>query len=125
MFIATLAGAGVFAAFGIDRAGSTQAGRSLVWRLDSHWGYPSGKRGATHCECNACVSHATNKVFATQAAASEGRAHKNCACQMRAVQIRPDGYAALFADGQSSRDLRDGEVAAVYGKSILHAGASS
>jgi hypothetical protein len=125
MFLASLAGAGALVAFGTKAVGSAPSGRALVWRLDSHWGYPSGKRGATHCKCRACVSHATNKVFASQAEAHEGRAHDHCVCQVHAVQVHPSGYEALFPDGRGSTDLRDGKVAEIYRGAIVHGGAST
>ena len=124
-FIATLAGAGAFLAMGIERAGSAPTGHSLAWRLDSHWGYPAGPRGLSHCQCNACVNHATNKVFASQAAADGERAHAGCRCQTRAVQVKPEGYAALFPDGTTSVDLRGGGVASTYRDAIVHGGPAS
>ena len=115
----------VAAAFGIARATHTtgafaasKSTPSLVWRLDSHWGYPAGSRKRTHCKCNACVHHATNKVFATQADAEAGRIHPHCECQVRAVQINADGYNDLF-QGKPSVDLRHSDAAERYAKFVV------
>ena len=91
-----------------------QSPPSLVWRLDSHWGYPTGPGQKTHCQCNACVHHARNKVFATRADADAGRAHTHCVCQPRAVQIDATKFSTLFPSGSGSVDLRTAGVAATY-----------
>ena len=116
-----LAGVGSAAALALLRgstpavaAGGAAVDQSLAWRLDSHWGYPVGPRNRTHCECRACRAHALNKVFATEAAAVGARAHTNCVCQARAVQIDAAGYANLFPGGATSTDLRRAGVTALY-----------
>ena len=91
---------------------------NLVWRLDSHWGYAAGPRKKTACKCNACVQHATNKVFATREAAEASRAHTNCVCQVRAVQINPDGYEKLF-QGNTAVDLRNTSISDLYRKLLV------
>jgi hypothetical protein len=115
-FLALLAATGAAAVGGraITAWAAPGAGHSPLWRLDSHWGYPSGPSQRTHCQCNACVHHARNKMFASRADAEDGRAHAHCACQPRAVQIDPARFGALFPDGRGSVDLRDDGVAAAY-----------
>ncbi len=122
-FLATVATAAT--AIGFHRAtqtsgafAATPTSSSLVWRLDSHWGYPTGTRKRTHCKCNACVHHATNKVFATQADAEAGRIHPHCECQIRAVQFNAAGYDDLFL-GKPSADLRRAGVADIYAKFVV------
>jgi hypothetical protein len=116
-FLALLAASGTLA---IGARGLTALGAaapdppSLVWRLDSHWGYPTGPSQKTHCQCNACVHHARNKVFATRADADAGRAHAHCVCQPRAVQIDAQKFSTLFPGGGGSVDLRTAGVASAY-----------
>jgi hypothetical protein len=116
-FLALLAASGtlVIGARGLGALGAAAPDPpSLVWRLDSHWGYPAGPGQKTHCQCNACVHHALNKVFATRADANAGRAHTNCVCQSRAVQIDAQKFSTLFPSGSGSVDLRTAGVAATY-----------
>lgn len=121
-FLLMLAGLGAASGLRLsnDReavAATTTVNPTLVWRLDSHWGYAAGPKKRTACKCNACVNHAKNKVFATSEAAEAGRAHKNCNCQLRAVQINPDGYKKLF-QGTASVDLRNDAISELY-RSLL------
>jgi hypothetical protein len=115
-FLALLAATGTLAIGGrvLSAWGTPAAPPSLVWRLDSHWGYPTGPSQKTHCQCNACVRHARNKVFATRAEAEAGRAHANCVCQPRAVQIDATKFNTLFPSGSGSVDLRTSGVTATY-----------
>ena len=125
-FLALVAGAGTLAISGRGLAAlaAPKDPPALVWRLDSHWGYPAGPRGATHCQCNACVNHARNKVFASQADAETGRAHAHCVCQPRAVQIDATKYSTLFPDGSGSVDLRTKGTAAAYQSALASPRAS-
>ena len=115
-FLGLLAASGTLAiSAGALKAWSAPAAPpSLVWRLDAHWGFPTGPSQKTHCQCNACVHHARNKVFATRADADAGRAHAHCVCQPRAVQIDATKYSTLFPNGTGSVDLRTAGVAATY-----------
>ena len=126
-FLALLAASGTLAigARGLRALGAAASDPpSLVWRLDSHWGYPTGHGQKTHCQCNACVHHASNKVFATRADADAGRAHTNCVCQPRAVQIDATKFNTLFPSGSGSVDLRTPGVASAY-QSALASGRAS
>ena len=115
-FLALLAASGTLAIGGraLTAWSAPQDAPSLVWRLDSHWGFPTGHGQKTHCQCNACVHHARNKVFATKADAEAGRAHANCVCQPRAVQIDATKYSTLFPGGANTVDLRTPGVATAY-----------
>ena len=126
-FLALLAASGTFAigARGLSALGAAAPDPpSLVWRLDSHWGYPTGPGQKTHCQCNACVHHARNKVFATRADADAGRAHAHCVCQPRAVQIDATKFNTLFPSGSGSVDLRTTGVAATYQSALASSRAS-
>ncbi len=121
-FLLMLAGLGAASGLRLADDGEAHAetfstNPNLVWRLDAHWGYAAGPSQRTACKCTACVRHATNKVFATSDAAEAGRAHKHCNCQLRAVQINPDGYEKLF-QGNASVDLRDPSTSDLY-RSLL------
>ena len=115
-FLALLAASGTLALGSrvLSAWGAPTDPPSLVWRLDSHWGYPTGPRSKTHCQCNACVQHARNKVFATRADAVAGRAHANCVCEPRAVQINAARFNTLFPGGSGSVDLRHAGVTSAY-----------
>lgn len=56
------------------------------------------KPGA-QCNCNACHAHATNKLFATRAAATHDRAHPGCKCTVVRTQIEETTWLALFGSG--------------------------
>lgn len=45
--------------------------------------------------CNACASHARNKIFQTAAVADAHRAHPGCTCAVKAVRI-PVAEAQLY-----------------------------
>ena len=119
LFVATGATVGARSLISNEAYGAESAApSSLVWRLDSHWGYAVGPKHRTHCHCRTCVAHATNKVFASREAAESGRAHQHCVCEVRAVQIDPAGYPKLF-DGQKSVDLRNPGIADSYSKLVV------
>jgi hypothetical protein len=125
-FLALLGATGAIALSGraLTAWSAAEPNHSLVWRLDSHWGYPAGKQGRTHCQCNACVQHARNKVFASQADAEDGRAHAHCGCRPRAVQIDATKFSSLFPDGGGSVDLRNGDTASAYQAALVSSRAS-
>jgi hypothetical protein len=50
--------------------------------------------------CNACLSHAANKLFATLADAEAGRAHPNCRCvAVAGMSISQSQFDQLFVAG--------------------------
>jgi len=77
-------------------------GRVTLWRLDTD-------ASGVPCRCNACRSHAANKIFTTRQAAVVGRAHVGCRCQPVPVSASDVGSSALLLhshDGGRSVDLR-------------------
>jgi hypothetical protein len=59
-----------------------------------------------HCSCKACHHHATNRLFATHAAADHGRAHPGCKCTIvRSRVLRPLQWQALFGHQRKPRRL--------------------
>lgn len=96
----------------LARAGAVAT--TAAWELDPAWGYPRGAHGRTSCNCRACVTHAANKIFATQSDAVAGRAHAGCLCTTRRVELPIGTYDALFSlTGAGSADRRDPAVAAI------------
>jgi hypothetical protein len=67
----------------------------------------TGCRANGGCSCNACESHAANKLFASQAAVV--RAHLGCNCRIDTVQIPRKKWFALFEVSQAV-DRRDPRV---------------
>jgi hypothetical protein len=65
--------------------------------------------GAEYCggcsSCNACIKHAENKLFATSAAADNGRAHPNCDCAIVHQQVKYSSWVALFGSPSNPRHL--------------------
>jgi hypothetical protein len=50
--------------------------------------------------CNACLAHAANKLFATEAAAQAGRAHPGCRCVVvPGMSVAQTVFDQLFAAG--------------------------
>ena len=84
-----------------------------MYRLSADWGYPVGPKGKTRCACKACFRRADSAYFTTKAAAIEGRIHPCCVCQPYRTTIAGIPSTALFA-GESSADIRDPRVAAVF-----------
>lgn len=99
-----------------DLVRASAATTTQAWVLDPTWGFPKGAHGRTSCSCHACVTHAGNKVFATQAAAAAGRAHTGCLCEAEAFDLRTTIYDALFTTpGAVEVDRRDPDVADLLG----------
>jgi hypothetical protein len=102
-------------AFGAQVARASAFATVQVWGLDPNWdgGDP------TSCGCGACAScrsHASNKWFASAAAADAGRAHPFCKCGViPLLEVDESIYGALFLDGggHASVDLRHQWVQAV------------
>jgi hypothetical protein len=102
-------------AFGAQVARAAASSTVQVWGLDPNWdgGDPS------FCGCGACAScrsHASNKWFASAAAADAGRAHPFCKCAVvPLLEVDESIYGALFLDGggHASVDLRYQWVQAV------------
>ncbi len=54
-------------------------------------------KAGPHCSCRACHHHAANRLFATSAAADQGRAHPGCRCAIvRSTAVDPVQWQALF-----------------------------
>lgn len=64
---------------------------STVYLLDPCAGPSQGNP----CSCNACASHAANKIFFTAGAADDGRAHTYCNCGIVPKQVPPGIRQAL------------------------------
>jgi hypothetical protein len=111
-----MASAAALAVVRADAAGAATvpAGGITVWRLNADWGYPVGPKNKTRCACNACVRRAENGYFRSKTAAIAGRIHPCCVCQPYKTTIADISSADLF-NGESSADLRDARVAAVFG----------
>jgi IPT/TIG domain len=104
-----------FGASGFVRAAASTT-TTLAWTLDSSWGFPKGAHGRTSCGCHACLAHAANKVFATEADADAGRAHAGCLCEPASFALRTTIYDALFSTpGVTEVDRRDPYVADLLG----------
>ncbi len=59
--------------------------------------------------CSACKRHGHNKLFASAAAAEDGRAHKGCRCRVRRTRsVSTARRVKLFdADGKADRTVVD------------------
>jgi hypothetical protein len=67
-----------------------------VWGLDP----TAGHDGCGCSGCAACLAHAANKLFASAAAAADGRAHPQCKCAVAQLDlVDPSVYNALFVAG--------------------------
>ena len=70
----------------------TRKRRQHVFVLDPY----ASPVGATCWKCIACRKHAEHKRFATYAAADRNRAHPNCRCGIRSVEVSKSEFHALF-----------------------------
>ncbi len=59
--------------------------------------YKLSRRG--HDACNACRSHAENKLFLTRDFANRNRAHAGCNCRIKPVWIPKEMHEQYFALG--------------------------
>jgi hypothetical protein len=59
--------------------------------------YKLSRRG--HDACNACRSHAENKLFLTMDYANSNRAHVGCNCRIKPVWIPKERHKQYFARG--------------------------
>jgi hypothetical protein len=84
-----------------------------VWRLSANWGYAVPPKNRTRCSCQACHSHAANKVFTTKAVALAGRIHPCCVCQPYSIDVLAADAVAIFAGGDTI-DLRDDDARARF-----------
>jgi hypothetical protein len=102
-------------ALGVSAAQARAAGTVQVWGLDPNW---SDDPVACGCSaCSSCLAHASNKLFASAAAADSGRAHPYCKCLVVPLaEIDSDVYGALFRNGggRDSVDRRHQWVQAVF-----------
>ena len=92
--------------------GARAAETVTLWRLNANWGYPVGPKDKTHCDCNACQTHATNKIYLTSDAALAGRIHLCCVCQPESFVVPASCAGALFA-ASSSSEMTDRRYAGV------------
>jgi hypothetical protein len=102
-------------ALGVSAARARVAEAVQVWGLDPNW---SDDPVACGCSaCSSCLAHASNKLFASAAAADSGRAHPYCKCLVvPLVELDSDVYDALFRSGagRDSVDRRHQWVQAVF-----------
>lgn len=97
---------GAMGAFALGLPGlAAAANRVPVWRLDAVHrpgvgGYASGCAG-----CHACRQHALNRIFATKAAATDGRAHAGCNCRVVRASLPAATFEKLF--GPADKPTRD------------------
>jgi hypothetical protein len=104
-FLGTVVGAGILAFPLAERA---SAAPNTLYQLSADWGAGDAScvpnRGQAGCGgCYACVSHARNKIFATAAAADNGRSHPRCKCVVLALEtVDAATYQQLFAAGASA-----------------------
>lgn len=108
---AVTAAAGLGVAFAASPAAA--ADTVATFALDPVGGGSSCRGGTGHgtcAACNACKSHAANKVFRSKEAADKVRAHKGCRCAIAAGPALEPGVAdAVFAKGDVA-DKRDPET---------------
>jgi hypothetical protein len=97
-----VSGAVLATSFGLA-APATADARPTAWVLRTRGG----------CRCSACRAHAANRVFASAADASSGRAHPGCRCTAIPVAISPSVYRRCFA-GRSAVDRRHPGVEAIF-----------
>lgn len=104
-FLGTVVGAGVLA---FPLAESASAATNTVYRLSADWGAGDSScvpnRGQSGCGgCYACINHARSKVFASVAAADNGRAHPRCKCVVLPLEsVDAATFEQLFAAGASA-----------------------
>jgi hypothetical protein len=116
-FVAGSVGALVATAAAIGLAAPAGAATTATaWTLSTTWSIPRGARGRLSCRCAACRAHSENKIYATSAAATIGRAHRNCLCIPIQYPMAADAYAAIFATADQA-DRRDPAVQAVLATS--------
>jgi hypothetical protein len=61
-------------------------------------------KAGPHCSCKACHHHASNRLFATRAAADHGRAHPGCTCMIvRSRAVNAVQWRALFGQQRKPR----------------------
>ncbi len=92
------------AASSASSAAASATGATTMWRLEHDWGFPLSPSGRSACSCRACVSHGTNKLFFSRAAAENGRAHPGCCCLATPIHLGDnlDELRALSTDGESA-----------------------
>jgi len=119
----TVVVAGRQSAAGASMTTTSDTATAMVWRLNSDWGYPVGSSGAMQCRCNACRTHAANKLFLTADDAMSGRIHPNCRCQPEAIAVpaRLLGDLTNIAGGGPSVDRRWAEVSAALAAAVVTA----
>ncbi len=108
----TLIGAGGAALLGLAWTGTADAADTVqTYSLDPTVG---GACLAPGCSvCNACLAHAANKLFATEAAALAGRAHPGCRCAVvPGMAVAQTVFDQLFA-AASMADRRTPAIGAL------------
>ncbi len=95
----TVIGAGGAALIGLAWAGAADAADTVpTFSLDPTVGGTCLSPGCS--VCNACLAHAANKLFASEAAALAGRAHPGCRCAVvPGMAVAQTVFDQLFAAG--------------------------
>jgi hypothetical protein len=95
-----------------------------IFKLGSQAPIHTCAPGAGVCTaCNACTSHAANKIFASADAANAHRAHPGCRCGVyQAAELPEDTWLALFGPGGRIGvvDIRDPRVQAILSPKTRH-----
>jgi hypothetical protein len=84
---------------GVAPRAFADTGTRTAWVLKTDgWSSARGNPLRTHCKCAACVRHASNKIFATLADASDAthRAHPGCLCEPAMIQLPTAVWTSLF-----------------------------
>ena len=103
----TILGVGGATLAGLTLAGLTTAGPAAAaatvqtYSLDPTIGGTCASPGCS--VCNACTSHAANKLFATVVDAEAGRAHPGCRCTVvPGISVAQIVFDELFANGATA-----------------------
>ena len=108
----TVIGAGGAALLGLTWATAADAADTVqTFSLDPTVGGTCVSPGCS--VCNACLAHAANKLFATEAAALAGRAHPGCRCAVvPGMAVAQTVFDQLFTAG-SVADRRTPAIGAL------------
>ncbi|MCX6522181.1 MAG: hypothetical protein NTZ21_16100 [Actinobacteria bacterium] len=108
----TVIGAGGAALLGLTWANAAEAADTVqTFSFDPTVGGTCVSPGCS--VCNACLAHAANKLFATEAAAQAGRAHPGCRCAVvPGMAVAQTVFDQLFVAG-SMADRRTPAIGAL------------
>ena len=81
--------------------GALRRKKRAVYKLDPEWGtgptcQPNPHKVSSCHACRACHRHARNKLFATEKAAMNRRAHPHCNCKVIVRYLPKDTWIKLF-----------------------------